>query len=383
MGKQRDKIFVIGTDGFEEVVREPYESEDLLQKLLEEYPEVMAGDLLDPNETPRFLFVGREVGVPDAEDAANRWALDHLFIDQNAIPTLVEVKRSSDTRIRREVVGQMLDYAANAQLYWPLDRVRRLAEECLGDAEKLTEAVLDLLGLEQDDTSDVAVEEFWEQVGNNLRLGQVRLVFVADAIPSELRRIIEFLNEQMQRVHVVGLELAQYKGKGDLQILVPRAVGQTESARAAKSRTSRSGSLTSEAAFVEECPPAARGFFEQLLREAKARNLEVYWGERGFSVRLKAADHDRKATLLLGYPPGTGRGDEPNVQVDIRERTYNEDERRELREAVLACGGFTESGKSRLRLDLDNNNIASAYRALKVAWAWEERLRLPAAGQEA
>jgi hypothetical protein len=33
--------------------------------------------------------------------------------DQNAVPTLVEVKRSSDTRIRREVVGQMLDYAAN------------------------------------------------------------------------------------------------------------------------------------------------------------------------------------------------------------------------------------------------------------------------------
>ena len=30
------------------------------------------------------------------------------------MPTLVEVKRSSDTRIRREVVGQMLHYAANA-----------------------------------------------------------------------------------------------------------------------------------------------------------------------------------------------------------------------------------------------------------------------------
>jgi hypothetical protein len=29
------------------------------------------------------------------------------------VPTLLEVKRSSDTRIRREVVGQMLDYAAN------------------------------------------------------------------------------------------------------------------------------------------------------------------------------------------------------------------------------------------------------------------------------
>ena len=38
--------------------------------------------------------------------------MDHLYIDQNAWPTLVEVKRSKDTRIRREVVGQMMDYAA-------------------------------------------------------------------------------------------------------------------------------------------------------------------------------------------------------------------------------------------------------------------------------
>jgi hypothetical protein len=40
-----------------------------------------------------------------------------LIIDQHAIPTLVEVKRSTDTRIRREVVSQMLDYAANADNY--------------------------------------------------------------------------------------------------------------------------------------------------------------------------------------------------------------------------------------------------------------------------
>ena len=43
-----------------------------------------------------------------------RWLVDRLFLDQDGVPTLVEVKRSSDTRIRREVVGQLLEYAANA-----------------------------------------------------------------------------------------------------------------------------------------------------------------------------------------------------------------------------------------------------------------------------
>ena len=47
----------------------------------------------------RFAF-----GIPGNEDGAGRWSVDHLFLDQDAIPTLVEVKRSTDTRIRREVV---------------------------------------------------------------------------------------------------------------------------------------------------------------------------------------------------------------------------------------------------------------------------------------
>jgi hypothetical protein len=42
------------------------------------------------------------------------------------VPTLVEVKRRADTRIRREVVGQMLDYAANGVVYWPLEQLREL-----------------------------------------------------------------------------------------------------------------------------------------------------------------------------------------------------------------------------------------------------------------
>ncbi len=49
------------------------------------------------------MLVSREMNVPGEEDGGARWSLDHLFLDQDAIPTLVEVKRSTDTRIRRAV----------------------------------------------------------------------------------------------------------------------------------------------------------------------------------------------------------------------------------------------------------------------------------------
>lgn len=45
------------------------------------------------------------------------------------MPTLVECKRFDDFRARREVVGQMLDYAANGKEYWSKDRLLSMASE--------------------------------------------------------------------------------------------------------------------------------------------------------------------------------------------------------------------------------------------------------------
>ena len=122
-------IFLLrGDDDLVEMTEQPYDSEDILQALIARFPSLLAGDQLDSTSPRRWVLVDREAGLPDDEDAAGRWSVDHLFIDQDAIPTLVEVKRSSDTRIRREVIGQMLDYAANAVVYWPVERLRGIFE---------------------------------------------------------------------------------------------------------------------------------------------------------------------------------------------------------------------------------------------------------------
>lgn len=97
-----------------------YESESLLQELLAKHPDLLAGEQIDRSEPRRWLLISREMAVAADEDGPSRWSLDHLFLDQEGVPTLVEVKRSTDTRIRREVVGQMLDYAANA-VHWKVE----------------------------------------------------------------------------------------------------------------------------------------------------------------------------------------------------------------------------------------------------------------------
>jgi hypothetical protein len=65
---------------------QPYDSENLLQALLARYPDLLAGDQF--TESPRrWLLVKREAGAPAKEAGRSRWSLDHLFLDQEAVPT--------------------------------------------------------------------------------------------------------------------------------------------------------------------------------------------------------------------------------------------------------------------------------------------------------
>ena len=221
-------IFHKHGDELVEMVEQPYEAEKVLQQLLAECPDLLAGDQ-DSERRKRWLLVKRELGVASEEDATDRWSLDHLFLDEEGVPTLIEVKRSSDTRIRREVVGQMLDYAANGAEFWGLEKIRTAFESRYPDPETAARKLSEVVPPTDEP------ERYWERVGVNLGAGKLRLIFVADVIPAELRRVVEFLNEQMERPEVLALEVRQYIEKGgDRVTLVPPLIGDTEAARRTK-----------------------------------------------------------------------------------------------------------------------------------------------------
>jgi len=140
----------------------------MLQALLADHPGLLAGD--EVGETPRrWVLLSREVGIADQDGATGRWSLDHLFVDQDAMPTLVEVKRSSDTRIRREVVGQLLEYAANGTRYWPVEQLRALYEAaCHTRGAEPDQELQEAFG------GDVDADAWWSDVGENLQRGRLR-----------------------------------------------------------------------------------------------------------------------------------------------------------------------------------------------------------------
>ncbi len=162
----------------------------------------------------------------------------------------------------------MLDYAANGARYWPAPLLQRSFEEtCAADGRSLDEAYGELLG-------DRAPEDFWAVVEERLSAGQMRLLFVADRIPLELRAIVEFLNRQMRQTDVYAVELTQYRGRGDLRVLVPRIHGEV--ATAAKSPSGRRSSQKTlradvDAAIDSRCTPEIRRVAHMLLGPAETQ----------------------------------------------------------------------------------------------------------------
>ena len=255
----------------------PYDSEKLLQELLAKHPDLLAGEQINSETPRRWLLVSREMAVPGELDGNARWSLDHLFLDQDATPTLVEVKRSSDTRIRREVIGQMLDYAANAVAYWPVEEIRaKFERRCERSHEDAEETLAVFLG------EDQPVDEFWQQVKTNLQAGRIRMAFVADVIPAELRRVVEFLNEQMDPAEVLAIEVRQFVGEG-MKTLVPRVLGQTEAARQKKSSGAQVGKQWDEPMFMaalrESHGEAAQKVAKDLLDWLKPQVSYVWFGQ--------------------------------------------------------------------------------------------------------
>jgi hypothetical protein len=285
-------VFLIGDDKkLVELASAPYDSEALLQELLVRYPNLLAGNQIDPAVPRRWLLITREAAVPAEIDGSGRWSLDHLFLDQDGIPTLVEVKRSNDTRIRREVIGQMLDYAANGVAYWPVETVRSMFEaRHQRDGTDPNETLATFLGPE------ASAETLWQQVKTNLQAGRIRMIFVADEIPPELRRVVEFLNTQMDPAEVLAVEVKQYIG-GSFRGLVPRVLGQTEQGMQKKS--AGGGPVTEERTWDEG----------SLLAE-----LERRFG----AVEVNVARRILQWARSTGHPLWSGKGTQSgSVYVDV------------------------------------------------------------------
>ena len=288
-----ERIYIKNSQGgLEPLEEEPFSTEDDLQALLAEHPELLDGEQMRPGNPRRWILVTREKGIAETPEAGERYALDHLLIDQDATPTLVEVKRGSNPEIRRKVVGQMLDYAAHAALTWTAQELRLTFEASTSNHH---DVLRDLL--QTDDEPDA--DTFWNDVATNLAATRLRLLFVADEIPDSLARIVSFLNEQTRdNIEVLAVEIKQFSGE-TTQTLVPRVIGRT-AAPPGKDK------LTYATLLADFTNDKARAAVERLLNVTKSGG-SLGWNPSSVSLQGSCRRlHPRPVPVVRIYPPSMG-----------------------------------------------------------------------------
>jgi hypothetical protein len=277
-----------------------YQAEAVLEQLLADSPALLAGD--DDSGTHRWILVSR--GVDQAGP-------DYVFLDEQGVPTLVEVTRSADPHASRELIGQMVDFAANVIAYQDPARLRATLEaRCRDEGRDIQDVLHEDLGI------DMEPAHFWQHVRVNMSVGRLRLIFAADVIPPDLRRIVEFLNEQMSPTEVVALEIRQYVEDGGRQnTLVSRVYGWTAAAQRRKGRGAAQAKWTWED-FKRTLPAAQFDVARALARELEAsvvqrgldwkaefrRSAIAYQRAGGYSVVLIELSADAPVRLAIKLP---------------------------------------------------------------------------------
>lgn len=272
-------VYVIQDDGStSEMSRIRCKNEDReLQRILERNPDLLPGDQMNPDDPRRWLLLKREMPVPDPGTGADRWSIDFLFADQDAVPTFVECKRCADTRARREIVGQMLEYAANGHHYWTKDSLRELATQTATAAGSTLDDAFRRLA----PPNELSIDDYFDLVQQNLREGQLRIVFFLEDSSPELRSVVDFLNRQMERSEVLLVEARQYS-LGGSTIVVPTLFGYTEGKRPPVVPSSLQRRRWNRASFFTDAAlrltPEQVRTVESLLDYCLSIGCEVTWG---------------------------------------------------------------------------------------------------------
>ena len=188
-------------------------NEGWLQELMFENPEILPVNDIDPGFGP-LIPIGREIGTDVGP-------IDNLYISPSGSLTIVEAKLWRNPQARREVVGQIIDYAKEVSR-WDYEDLDAATERACG------KRLWDLVG----EHSDPLLNEpkFIDTVTRNLNVGRFLLLIVGDGIREAMERMAEFLQDTPQlRFSLALIELQAYRLPETDQLLVtPVVVSRTK-----------------------------------------------------------------------------------------------------------------------------------------------------------
>lgn len=254
------KIYTLNDNEIVTIEEQKHHNENDFQELIANHPELIPGEQIDPENPRRWILVGREINK-----------IDVLLLDQDGIPTVVEVKKSINLEIHREVSAQLLDYGANL-FRLSVDRI--ISKIDSNDLQ-------DFLG------ESISEEEFWINVHKNLEMENMRLIVVSDHIPQSLQNILEFLNNKIS-IEVFTVEIKQYTdNKTGIRTFVPKISGHSRDMLILEPELN-------ENTLYDNLNEIGIEFYRELLCFAYENDFNIKWTKNGFFLTVPIGDHSVK-----------------------------------------------------------------------------------------
>jgi len=275
------KILIQDEHGVREL-EEGYASEAELQMFLRDHADLIPADEIELGTAP-LLCIGWEVNVPSGTE-------DLLYVDETGLLTIVETKLRRNPEARREVVGQILEYAAQACGWSPGDMEMKAqkflcSQDCPPEYRGLTleQALRHFLERTESPAREAfSYEDFLNLVSANLERGHIRLIIAIDEPPDPLLRIVEFVNRFSERFEMHLIQLRRFHDKAsDQNIFVPALFGRVTKPEAKR----RPGRLWDKESFLQQASEKSREsvpVLERLIQFAE-EEAAIVWG-RGASV---------------------------------------------------------------------------------------------------
>ncbi|MCJ7575898.1 MAG: hypothetical protein MUO80_04355 [Dehalococcoidia bacterium] len=195
--------------------------EGLLHRLIESNPDILPISEIEPAFSPS-ITVGYEV-------ATHSGPIDVLLLSGQGYLTIVETKLWRNPEARREVVGQIVDYAKDVSQWSFEDLEGKVRDYNLSRHKRNDGIIASLRKLQEIDESQEAI--ITDTVTRNLRNGRFLLLVVGDGIRESVEAMADYLQQTPQLHFTLALvELQIYElddgGKGS-QLIIPQVVART------------------------------------------------------------------------------------------------------------------------------------------------------------
>ena len=188
--------------------------EGRLRDLLFRHPQTLPISAIDP------AYAGTVSVCKELKTQAG--PLDALYANSSGRLVIAEFKLWRNPQARREVIGQILDYAKDLAS-WGYEDLQREISLNLGKTGNV------LYELVREDTPGLDEAEFVDNVTRHLKRGEFLLLIVGDGIQEGVEKIVEFVQSHSGlHFNLALVEAALYRDAADHLFIQPRVLARTE-----------------------------------------------------------------------------------------------------------------------------------------------------------